>query len=383
MHVGAGRPPEEALLILCARTRLEPERTEEVRGLARAARDWPRALRLARQHGVVPLLHRHLSSVAADVPAPVLSELRGRAVANAWRNLALTDELLALMAGLAAEGVRALPYKGPALAQAAYGSVTLRQFADLDILVTREQIGDARAALLARGYRDAVTGLRSGIPLTKRAHYQHEMVRDADRTRVELHWALAPRYHRLGLEIAELAVETMPLGASTVQTIAPSDLLVLLCAHGGRHLWTRLAWIADLAALLGARPDARWQDALDRATALRVRRMLLVGLGLARALLGADLPGALAGALAEDATAVRLVETFAGRLFAQDGAAPPLFVAARLHLTMRERWADRAVYGLLGAFTPSERDTRGRGAWRAVARPFRLIRDFGLWNDRA
>lgn len=331
----------------------------------------------------MPLLHHQLETAAPnDTPAPVLAELRGRMVANAWRNRSLTRELLAVLAALRSRGILALPYKGPALAAMAYGSVAARQFVDLDILVPRERIADARAALLARGYRDGPTGMDSRIPITKRSHYQHTMVRDADRVRVELHWAFAPRYFRFGLNLEELAVEPSLLGHATIAAIAPPDLLLLLCVHGGRHLWTRLGWICDLAELVRARTDAPWPVALGRATELGTRRMLLVGLALARDLLDVDLPEVFAAALASDPRAAQLAEVFARRLFLRDGRAPALLAAARLHIAMRERWADRAVYAVLGAITPSERDTCGKGSLRAVARPFRLIRDFGLWKAR-
>ena len=331
----------------------------------------------------MPLFHHQLETAAPDdAPAPVLAELRGRMVANAHRNFALTRELLAVLAALRAREIPALPYKGPALAAMAYGSVAARQFVDLDILVPRERIADARAALLARGYRDALAGMDSRIPITERSHYQHTMVRDTDRVCVELHWAFAPPYFRFRLGPDDLTVEPSPLGRATIPAIAPPDLLLLLCIHGGRHLWTRLGWICDLAELLRARADAPWHVALDRATELGTRRMLLVGLALARDLLDIDLPEVFAAALPGDPRAVQLAEVFATRLFLQDGRAPALLGAARLHVAMRERWADRAAYAVLGALTPSERDTHGSGPLRAVARPFRLIRDFGLWNGR-
>jgi hypothetical protein len=382
---GSGNPHlAQAFLVACARTRLEPGRTGHIRALIGEPLDWALVLRLAQRHGVVPLLYHQLQTVASDsIPAPALAELRGRMVANAWRNLALTRELLALLDALGSRGIAALPYKGPALAAMAYGSVTLRQFADLDILVPRRRIADARAALLARGYRDAPADVDPCVPITKRSHYQHAMVRDADRVRVELHWAFAPRYLRFALEPGELTVEPSPLGPVMISAIAPPDLLLLLCVHGGRHLWTRLCWICDLAELLSARPDARWQSALDRATALGARRMLLVGLTLARELLDIALPEPLAEVLPSDPGAGRVAAAFARRLFRQDGETTPLLVAARLHLAMRERWTDRAVYGTLGALTPSERDAARWGPLRALVRPLRLVRDFGLWRVRS
>jgi hypothetical protein len=236
--------------------------------------------------------------------------------------------------------------------------------------------------LVDRGYRDDDAGMDPRVPIERRSHYQHAMVRGSDGVRVELHWAFAPRYQRFRLGIDDLTTEAGRLGDQTIRMIAAPELLLLLCVHGSRHLWTRLTWIADLAELMRAQPDARWDDALDRATATGSRRMLLTGLALSRDLLDAALPEELALAVRRDPRAVRLAATFARRLFLEGARAPTLLDTARLHLAMRERWADRAVYAALGAFTPSERDAHGTGVRRAVGRPLRLIRDFGLWSGR-
>ena len=36
---------------------------------------------------------------------------------------------------------------------------------------------------------------------------------------------------------------------------APEDLLRLLVLHGGKHVWERIAWLADVADLLRQHPD--------------------------------------------------------------------------------------------------------------------------------
>ncbi len=67
-------------------------------------------------------------------------------------NILLTHELQKLLALFADNDVRAVPYKGPALALQLYGNVALRQFSDLDILVHPRDVLRARDLLLAEGY---------------------------------------------------------------------------------------------------------------------------------------------------------------------------------------------------------------------------------------
>ena len=49
--------------------------------------------------------------------------------------------------------IPAVPYKGPALSVGIYGKLSLRQFADLDILVPEKNVGKATELLIDRGYQ--------------------------------------------------------------------------------------------------------------------------------------------------------------------------------------------------------------------------------------
>ena len=375
---------EAEILLACARTHATPKDQERIRRLASGPVDWAAAELLADSHGVLPLLSQRLEAHAShEVPPAVRSRLRQRMLSHAARCLLLIRTLVDLLTALAQRGVPALPYKGPALGAVAYGSAVLRQPGDLDILVSDDQLTTARAVLLEHGFHDQLAGID---PEARPSHYQHCMMRDGDAVLVELHWAFAPRYFRFPLSPAMLEREPLLLDGRQIQTIAPADLLVVLCVHGGRHLWSRLGWIADIAELLRARPEVEWGDALARATGLGVRRMLLVGLALARETLGAELPPALASALSSDRATLRLARRLEARLFLDQAGAPALATTARLHLEMRERWRDRATYALLGAITPSERDapelSHGPRALRAAGRPWRLLREHGFWRRR-
>jgi Uncharacterised nucleotidyltransferase len=373
----ATRRREGTLLLACARTHASLGDQERIRRVAAEPLDWAATEWLADTHGVLPLLSQRLEAHASgEVSATVRSRLRQRMLVHAARSLVLTRALVDLLTALSSRGILALPYKGPALAAVAYGSTVLRQPGDLDILVPDDQLTRAHAVLLEHGFRDQLAGIH---PDARLSHYQHAMIREGDTILVELHWAFAPRYFRFPLSPPMLEREPLLLDGRQVETIAPADLLVVLCVHGGRHLWSRLGWIVDIAEILRARPEVEWDTSLARATALGVRRMLLVGLGLARETLGAELPAALAQALSADHAALELTRRLETRLFQDHAGESALATTARLHLTMRERWRDRAAYALLGAITPSERDApelaHGPRVLRAAVRPLRLLRE--------
>src|SRR5262245_61742678 len=111
----AGSPDLEArLLLCCGSTRIDPERFDRVRDLARADVDWERLLAAAGRHGMTPLLHRHLSALGPGlVPDAVRDRLRAAFEANTRHNLSLAAELVRALAAAEARGLSFTSYKGP------------------------------------------------------------------------------------------------------------------------------------------------------------------------------------------------------------------------------------------------------------------------------
>ena len=108
---------EFRLLLLCARTRVEPQQRELIRALALKQLDWEFILDKAQSHALIPLLYRNLSEFCADrVPSAVLQQLESVYIANAKRNQVLTAELIKILRILESADISAVPYKGPALA---------------------------------------------------------------------------------------------------------------------------------------------------------------------------------------------------------------------------------------------------------------------------
>jgi hypothetical protein len=148
--------PEVSLLICCARTTLERGSVHRIRNLAHKNIEWPLLIKIALQHRVLPLLYRSLNQACPEaVPENVLCELRNHYIANAGRNLNLASALLSLLDFFEAHNIRAIPFKGPAVAMTAYGNVSLRQIGDLDILTQECDYLRARQILVTHGYKIA------------------------------------------------------------------------------------------------------------------------------------------------------------------------------------------------------------------------------------
>src|SRR5262249_21888981 len=115
--------------------------------------DWTRLLAEAEGHGMTPLLAASvLESNPGEVPDSIRMELAKALQFSAARNLKLSAALHRILDILSAEGIRAIPFKGRALAAALYGNLALRPSTDLDLLVRRPEAVRATQALVEVGY---------------------------------------------------------------------------------------------------------------------------------------------------------------------------------------------------------------------------------------
>jgi hypothetical protein len=288
-----GMRPEEELLLCCARTCVDDDTARRIRSLLRQDIDWPYLSRIAGQHRVVPLLYQSLYMTCPEaVPEAVLAQLRGHYHATVVRNHTLTAELLKLLDLFETHHIPAIPLKGPALAAAVYGNVSLREFSDLDILVQKRDLLAAGDLLVFQGYAPDCQRARAQEAGILQVLQHLQFVRDDGKVVVELHWRLTSWTRVLAFPLDRLWQRTIriPLEGTMVRSFATEDLLLYLCVHGTGHRWESLGWVCDVAELIRVHHDLDWESTLAQASEMQSEHWLLLGLCLARDLLGTPLP---------------------------------------------------------------------------------------------
>jgi hypothetical protein len=253
---------ETLLLLDCARGTIDPATADRIRARVTEGLNWNRLLALAQRHGLAPLLYAHLSQICgASVPGEPLAFLRDYAQRNTAFVVMLTGELVRLLKILEANGITAIPYKGPAIALKLYGSVARRQFGDLDILVRQRDVWEAGRLIEAEGYEPVFT-----LPGTMRARllshwYVRTFHRETSRTLLELHWDIAERYWAIRFDADAMwrRLEPMELPGATAFVPCAEDLLLMLCVHGVRHRSDKLEGIASIAELVRSTPQLDWE----------------------------------------------------------------------------------------------------------------------------
>jgi len=358
-QMAASLSPEARLLLLCARTTVDAEQAATIRALLQQPVRWSQVLAWAEQHRVLPLLSRQLQAIEPGaVPQVVLDQLGEQALGTTRHALFLTGQLLKLLDLLQSQGIPAIPLKGPLLATVAYGNLALRQFDDLDVLVHSRDMLRSIELLIAQGFKPLVQLSERQAESYLRSQYVYPFISGDGSTIVELHQDIRPRYFAFQLDPEQLweRVAPLALGGREVLNLASEDLLIMLCVHGANHCWERLAWICDLAELIRAQPNLDWQRLLDDARASGGERMVLLGLLLARDLLGAVLPEQVMSRIAVDRALPQLARQATAWLFREP--AQPLTAAerARFHLQSRERFRDRWQYCRFLLTSPTEED---------------------------
>jgi hypothetical protein len=307
--------------------------------------------------------------------------LEGQRAQN-FLTLRMAAELFRVLDQFAPAGIGALVVKGPVLAVRAYGDPAVRSYGDLDLLVRRGDIRRSTELLLAAGYRAAVplAAIEAGkIP------GQYLFSKPDSNLLLELHNDLTLRYfpRRLPLETWFERQVHVRLDSREVPALSLEDELVLICVHGAKHLWERLMWIADVAALVSRQANLDWERAMFSAKGVGARRMLHVGLGLSQALLNLRLPEPVAAMVNSDKAAANLTRQILGWLPAAGFAPPGLFERAAFRMRMHGGWASAPAYFLRLMLSPTEEDwTAGaeenQSAFLEVLRrPFRLARKYG------
>ncbi|MGH7767347.1 MAG: nucleotidyltransferase domain-containing protein [Candidatus Binatia bacterium] len=334
---------------------MQPVAAQRVEQALKKKIDWEHVVENAFHHGTAQLLFSNLHRLNIDgVPKTVLSQLEHSYKAVARWNLSLTGELLKLLNLFRERGIRALPLKGPALAAAAYGNLSLRMFGDLDILMSREDILKGKDLVLREGYQPKLHLTPGQETEYLRSHHDYKFVRSADGIVVELQWGITQWSFAFPLDFDEIWEhrEIGSLAGAPVFNLPPETLLLILCVHGTKHRWEKLMWICDIAEFVDAgRDKIDWPRLLGRARVLGGERMLLLGLCLAQDLLGTVLPGKVAARINLDSRIKSLAAQVDEGLFRGGSSRDRLHDEHPIfYWKTRERMRDK--WGLLWKYFP-------------------------------
>lgn len=353
---------EAALLISCLRG--EPLNVPQA---LEQYLDWHVFLELAEAHGVLLLLDQVFRERNIQIPGFFAASVQKHL--NVAARFAV--ELEELLKQFAKEGIEVLPLKGPVLAEALYGNVTMRSCDDLDLLVRREDFSRAGDLLCNIGFNARTAG----------DDYHRKFVREG--VLVELHYGVAsPRSFPFDLDGVWNRARREKFRGQPMRVMSDGDLVLFLCLHGLKHGFSRLIWISDLAHALKSMRDCSAQELAKQAQQQGLEQALLIGCQIVHEVLPQQLPSEVEAILAEPSQATERARHAVMRLFSEGTGATNDPEIWSLYLQTeegaRQRWRRRFTFFVptAGDYAWAERHRIYRGLMPAI-RPFRLLHKYG------
>jgi hypothetical protein len=338
---------------------MEPERLQIVRALLKQKLDWTFLTNEAKRHVVRPLLYHSLQTVRNEVEGKFWAGLHEYYCNNAARNLFLAHELIRLLNLFAANGIQAVPYKGPVLAAAAYGSLSLREFADLDVLAHENDVLKIKELLSTEGYKVIIGRNPEAYYLKHKYHFP--FVHPEKNVMIEIHWRFTKRFWSFDLKEDDLwnRLNKIHFAGADVWNFSPEDLLLILSMHGTKHRWNRLAWICDIAQLIQSSPNFDWDWTIKQAKRTGSIRVLRIGLWMAQHLLDVSFSENVRAMLAHDHTAKRISRALQTEILNNhpDNNARFFFIETRERLRDKTRVAIYYLRAGSASFTGLLRDS--------------------------
>ena len=358
--------PEHDILRCVARRRLEPCDVSKIHSLLNSQIEWDYLINLARDHGVLPLLSKHLNETSRELlPPKVISILKRESITNTQSVLHLVAKTLKANKAFKDHGIDSAIFKGAVLAEMAYGDVGLRQAGDIDILISREQFAPARQVLESLGYEMYPQLNAAQLSSHLSFHCELQFLRDDWFTVVDLHWALTPQSFAFGMEGDEVLsrLQTVSFAGVEVKTFATEDLVLYLAIHGAKHLWRRLEWISSLAEVAKPVDESAWEMIVERALKVRAAKILALGLHLAEYLFSQNVPAELLQRLDPGGAMKTLAREIGEDLFAAHSRTLLSSESHLYNLKVMDRKRDALSSALRALFVPTLSD------WQALKLP--------------
>lgn len=260
--------------------------------------DWELLLRVARRVRLLGRLESDLSQAGllASIPPRAAAHLRAAHNVIEHRKTLVTWEVNRIRWALKGIDVPLILLKGTGYLLAGLPPARGRIFADVDLLVPEERIGEVEERLVDRGW------FKTEIDPYDDRYYRvwmHEIppLRHQERgTEIDIHHRLLPKTSHLASDPALLFTAALPLADPQLRVLAPADMvlhsLVHLFLEGDPDEGLRLRDLVDVHDLLchfGPQPGF-WASLAPRARELGFERPLFYGLRHAQQLFATPVP---------------------------------------------------------------------------------------------
>jgi len=308
-------------------------------------------IELSYRHAVLPLLYTTLKNILPK--DKLVATLKPYYTSIVQKNMSMSVALIEVLNLFKKFDIDALCFKGPVLAQLAYGDITLRQYGDLDILIKKEDKQKMLDLMVRNNYVPEIV-LKKQIKHTfLNAVNVLGFSTPSSNTFVEVHWELLSKNYAIHWDESLLWDKTtsIQINHQSIQTLYFEQSLLYLCTHGSKHLFERLSWVCDIDRTIREEKHINWESLLNNAEKLGIRRILLISLSLAQKLLNLPLPKKIEKKILEDTKVVSLVTHIIALHFLHHKKEEKSYSTFKLLYLMRENPRDKFRFIWYALFT--------------------------------
>jgi hypothetical protein len=295
-----------------------------------------------------------------------------------------------------ARGLPALILRGTSVAEGLYDDPALRPYTDIDLLIPRARLAEAKELARELGYEAPNGSLPDSF--FERHHLQLRFVAPDTGVPLELHWALDHPFTLYRVDYDSLVANALtgPIGGAEALRPTAEDRLIILALHLSKHASALqflpadelpahalernlLLWMVDIYRLVDATDDPLdWDEVVRRAESWEVSGPVGTALQAVAQVLKAPIPAAPLAALVRAGGRPAILERGLARVFVGNG------VGSRGLRRLSSRVVSSpALFNLerisgVGSFVfPSAGWVRRHGPWPGGPLPLRRVLQSG------
>ncbi len=258
-HIISEFSNELQLLILLSQHDLNKAEIEKIETLEKLV-DWKLFLELAQKHRLISHIVKQTKQYPNILKSEIKKQLNEVQLGLSRKALLYSQYVLKIHDGLNQKNIPHTFFKGPLLSLELYKDIGFRDYRDIDLLVPRSHIENARKIIQEFGFvmlapKKTLSNKQKKINYTISHHYH--LTKPNTPIEVELHWNLTNPKTYLPLETQKIIADSFDIEIAEykVPYISKPANITFLAAHGSIHQWYRLFWLKDFSKIIRQSSD--------------------------------------------------------------------------------------------------------------------------------
>ncbi len=239
--------------------------------------NWDLFIQLVLKHRLVSHILKHINKIKNQIPDEIINSLKEIKLNQSKTSLEYTSILIKINDLFQRKNIKYISFKGPLLSLELYDDIGFRNFRDLDILVEKENIEEAKKIIKDLNFKN----IYPRIPLSNQqrkvnysiSHHYH-FTHNEKPIEIELHWNITNPQSFFGITTKDIISHSQLINISNhdVPYISTIENLVYQAAHGSIHQWYRLFWLKDFSELLLKYPNDEIKNARELSKKLKLEK---------------------------------------------------------------------------------------------------------------